>query len=221
MSTQIPRRSIAKGAAWATPAVLLTTAAPAAVASVTTDPNYRFRASHYAYRDCTNYILGVTNQVQMGTSPLGFTVVNEPMTGSSTMSPTTAATIQSLQYVIGFPKEWISSTYIANPFNFTNGTGSNWTLAGRTERYMTDQFGNSTTYVIYTFNFNGPLTSATVPNGNSPQPWPNSAFSATLDYGQYLCYNYYGVWSGYNATITTANGETLTSTLPPQWVTLS
>lgn len=214
--SQTARRTLVKGAAWATPAVAMAFAAPAFAASPS--PKYRLRASHYYQRSCYQNNIGMrmTNQVQVGTSPLGFTVVNDPMDDGTT-SPATTITIQSLTFTIGIPEVYINPNYFSSPFVFQRGTGANWRLQSATRQYM-----NGQQYRVYTFTFTGPNTNTSVTNGNSPKPWPSSAFDAYLRYSSNMCnHPLYEIWSGYTATMTAANGGTINAnTLPPQWVTM-
>ncbi|WP_246957671.1 hypothetical protein [Brachybacterium sp. Marseille-Q7125] len=160
----------------------------------------------------------LTNQVPVGTSPLGFTVVNDKKSDGTISEPTTI-TIQSLTYVVGIPEVYINSSNYENPFVFQNGTGANWQLQSSTRQHMNGQY-----YRVYTFTFIGPKTSSSVADNTTTRPtsWPNSAFDANLRYNSRMCsYPSYQIWGGYTATMTAANGGTVkTDTLPPQWVTM-
>lgn len=185
---------------------------------------YRFRASQYYTRNCgaTPRTLTAGNQTVVGTSPLGFTVVNVATTDGSGMSPTVNLRLDSLQYVIGFPTSNLDPARIANPFTFTNNTGVNWALSGApVTRQMTMPNGTTTSFTIYTFDFVGTKAFTTVNNGTQPTPWPGSAFTANLatNTGTFTCdaTNAY-VWGGYQGQFTTSNGQVvLANTLPPQW----
>lgn len=216
MSPNVSRRAIARGAAWAAPVVVTAAAAPAFAASPT--PAYRFRASYYATRRCDDYgrttELTATNQEPQGSSPLGFTVVNAPMSNGAT-SPANTAQIVTLNFVLGFPERSLDPQRLDNPFNISQGTRNNWKLIQARRTTVGSQ-----TFRVYTFDFQGPSSNATVPNSTPrPRSWPRSAFDATVATSTYqgtpLCYQNPFAYAGYNAELQTANGVTVMTTLPP------
>ncbi len=95
-STHPSRRAVAKGAAWAVPAVAVSTITPAYAAS--TD-NYLFRASAYSSFGCEAGLEygRISNQEPLPnspTSPFGFSVVNTTNDYGTGTSASTTATLQ-------------------------------------------------------------------------------------------------------------------------------
>ena len=244
------RRTVTQGIAWSVPAVAAATAAPAMAATepvIDETVAYRFRGSVYTDHNwnlsgpyngyCYNSALGqyggyltsltVSNQKAHGTSPLGFSIVDQPRTDGSGMSPTTMATLaEPVQFVIAYPTGMVDT---ARAFTFTNGTGANWTAPTRRTVTMTNPTtGRTQQYDVFTFTWKGETTQATVPDqtatGTRPQSWAGTALSGSFPVRTNYCVpstlhwfsNYYaggtaaqlGSQPGSFGTFTTDNGYT-------------
>ncbi len=240
------RRTVTQGIAWSVPAVAAATAAPAMAATepvIDETVAYRFRGSVNTDYDtstlpgsCYNYTtreyggflskLTLSNQMPQGTSPLGFSIVDQPRTDGSGMSPTTLATLaEPVQFVVAYPTGMVDTT---RAFTFTNGTEANWTAPTRRTVTMTDPMGRTLQYDVFTFTWKGEATQATVPDqtatGTRPQSWAGTALSGSFPVRTNYCVpstlhwfsNYYaggtaaqlGRQPGSLGTFTTENGFT-------------
>lgn len=182
MSTNISRRSIAKGAAWATPAVLATSVVPAYAASTepTTPNSYRFgrqgKASYFEQHD--GYGTCIENEAVFTTANLnalpwasGHGVVYFKDQGVDT-----TATLNSYTIRVAYPKNTTSGNWnIDNP-NWSVRKVSVQTFAS------TSNIGNESFYVgdrdVYEFTFNGPKTAPVYELGAANNEWPEGAFTA-------------------------------------------
>lgn len=223
MTIQTSRRSVVKGAAWAVPAVAAATAAPAFAASPGT-PKCRLRASIHGRMRCRSKrsfdFFQIRNDIAVGSSPLGFTYVNEPVVGGSKMSPETTIKLASMQLVVGLWTELLHPKYLSNPFQFTGAT--KWQLAGVSSKTMTDKSSQTREVSLYTFNFTGSKQFSTVPDvtrGGRPKSWPGSTFCANVRPSPSFCGKQAWMWAGYIDKATAANGSSIVErTFAPQWV---
>lgn len=189
MSTDISRRSIAKGAAWATPAVLATVAVPAYAASATPEPetpkNYVFgyqAQADYKEEHDESTLTCTKTQATFTTANLG----QLPWSSGHGVAyfegqgVDTTATINSYTIRVAYPKNTTSGNWqIDNP---------NWSVAKVSAQTFTSSPNNgnvSSAYVgdrdVYEFTFNGPKTTSVYQMGATNNEWPEGAFTAVDD----------------------------------------
>ena len=240
--TQLTRRRVAQGLAWTAPAIAAAAAAPAFAVSPSQTLAYRVRGSIYTSLvnngfGCRNTTYGrsglrlsslsLSNQVSIGTSPLGFSIVEMPRTDGSGLSPRTTATLANpVQLVVAYPSGMVAN--VAQPFTFTNGTGANWSAPTRRTATLTSPDGITQTYDVFTFTWLGNRSQSTTQDrtasGTRPTSWAGTALTGSwavntsycaVDTAYYLS-NYYsggtaaalGRTAGSYGTFTTANGYT-------------
>lgn len=182
MSTNISRRSIAKGAAWATPAVLATATVPAYAASTAPkNLSYRFGRQGKATYDeahdssgrCTYNVATFTTRDVKGLPwASGHGIVY--FEGAAV---DTTATLNKYTIRVAYPKNTTSGNWrIDNPA---------WSVRRVSAQYFTDSSGNIGTdsfYVgdrdIYEFTFNGTRSAPVYQLGAGNNEWPDGAFTA-------------------------------------------
>lgn len=237
----IDRRTVTAGMAWAVPAVATAVAAPALAASADPTARYRFRGSVYSGVDswgaqkCYNNTYGgygypltqisFDNQTPVGTSPLGFSIVEMPRSDGSGRSERTLATLASpVEFVIAYPAGMVDTSRGVNGFAFSNGTNANWSGPSCRQSTATDPRGVTQTYDVFTFIWSGSLSQETVADetaaGTRPISWFGTALSGSWYVNSEYCYvddsvyffsNYYAggtaeQLNGPFGTFTTANG---------------
>lgn len=240
-SRSIDRRTVTAGMAWAVPAVATAAAAPAFAASQDPTHCYRFRGSVFSRveswgeQSCYNGTYGghgfpladlrFDNQTPVGTSPLGFSIVEMPLSDGSGQSERTLATLDSpVEFVIAYPAGMVDMSRGVNGFTFSNGTDANWSGPSCRQSTATDPRGVTQTYDVFTFTWCGSLTQETVEDqtdaGTRPISWSDTALSGSwnvntgycfVDDSEYFFSNYYAggtaeQLNGPFGTFTTANG---------------
>lgn len=162
MSSHISRRSLAKGVAGATPAVMATAAVPA-YASWPKD--YTFTASWFSEYETFNngqcdigsgyvdYFTFYTDASFNGEAPgFGVTELNN--------SPTTGVTLNNVQMQVAFPTNLITRLTVVQ---------GDYTVSGPTTITMPGAPYNQ--YDVFTFTFTGQNTGTTSPTNTT---WPGS-----------------------------------------------
>lgn len=205
MPSPISRRTLTKGAAWAAPAIIATSAIPAYAAS--SKPEYELVASwgstdNYtqtsgcntgkAYYDNFSFYM---TQSKNG-APAGFAV-----RAWDDVSPTTTATLDHFTIKAAFP---------VGPIQSITVTGGAYTVSGPVRQTI-----NGVASDVYTFT--GTKTSSTIAQGATTPSWPNSLLTTNVTVITSTCYtimpNYYAQFS---ESFTTANGYSETYTSP--WI---
>lgn len=202
---------MAKGAAWAAPAVLATAAIPAYAASQ--GNQYRFRGSIYSGFNHSDYYcsqttatytrLWLSNQVPVGDSPLGFTVTQMPNVNNPgrLSDPTVANLPGPVHFLVAYPAGLINTDSRSNGFNFSDATQTNWTApAVTTNVRLTPQGANASgLYDIFVFGWKGLTSQTTVPNVNTsngrPASWEGTALVGSWDINYNKCMSTAGFYA--------------------------
>lgn len=182
---EISRRRAVQGAAWAVPAVAAASAVPAL--AVSKPATYRFRSSIYSIYQYSTYqgsdgyyysylrSLSTNNQTLVGSSPKGFTIVEE------SGSPRTNAKLNGrLQLVIAFPTGMVNTAY-----PLLTGPSQNWTYAGSSRKHVWhSDLGRKVKCDVFVFRWNGTQTQSTVSDVNQPASWAGTEFNVTWNVGE-------------------------------------
>ncbi|MEU7992152.1 hypothetical protein [Rothia amarae] len=197
MSASLTRRQIAKGAAWAAPAVIATAAVPAYSASA----KYVYYTSKsvsgdYRHTGCTLTSFQYTTATPVGIEVAGFAIGH--LTDNTAAN--TTATLSDLTFTLALPKGMVSGLTVNN---------SLWKLSGPTgATTISTKAGtvNTSNMDVYVLTFAGSLTNK-VTGESSTTTWPGTTFTLSASSGSY-CYSSATIYSGYSfRTGTLANNQ--------------
>lgn len=203
MTSEVSRRTLAKGLAWAAPAVVASANVPAYAAS--TKPEYELSlswlatdwyASNGCYSGTVHYdYFTFDTAMSVDGRPAGFAVQAWDYD-----SPITTATLGRFELKVAFPVGPIKSIAV---------TGGAYTVSGPVRQTV-----NGVLTDVYTFTYTGVRTAQTIPKGASEPSWPDSILRTRVTIDRYSCYQimrtYYVQFS---ESFMTANGysESFTS----------